>query len=153
MLERHLCSSSEAETEALGERLAGLLRVGDVVALYGDLGAGKTTFVRGLARGLGSEDAVASPTFVLMHVYEGRLPLYHFDAWRLEGPGDLAALGVEEYLEGDGVAVVEWSERAEGLFPPERLEVHLEQGGEPQERRVRLVGRGARGAELVEGLE
>lgn len=153
MLERHLRTSSEAETEALGERLAARLRVGDVVALYGDLGAGKTTFVRGLARGLGSEDPVSSPTFVLMHVYEGRLPLYHFDAWRLSGPEDLAAVGAEEYLEGDGVAVVEWSERAEGLFPSQRLEVHLERGDEPEERRVRLVGRGARGMELAEDLD
>ena len=145
-------STSEAETEGLARRLAPLLRRGDVLALYGDLGAGKTAFVRGLARGLGSEDRVSSPTFVLMHVYEGRLPLYHFDAWRLSGPGDLVAIGAEEYLDGDGVAVVEWAERAEGLFPQDRLEVRLERGSDPEERQVHLVGWGRRGAEILEGL-
>jgi tRNA threonylcarbamoyladenosine biosynthesis protein TsaE len=153
MPERHLCSNSEVQTEALGERLAACLRVGDVLALYGDLGSGKTTLVRGIARGLGSADPVSSPTFVLLHLYEGRLPLYHFDAWRLAGPQDLAAIGAEDYLEGDGVAVVEWSERAQGLLPAERLEIHLERGADPDQRRLRLVGLGRRGAELLEDLE
>lgn len=153
MPESRLRTCSEAETEALGERLAPRLRAGDVLALYGDLGTGKTTLVRGLARGLGSPDPVASPTFVLMHLYEGRLPLYHFDAWRLSGPQDLEAIGAEDYLEGDGVAVVEWSERAEGLLPAERLDIRLERGPGEEERQVRLVGRGRRGAELMEGLE
>ncbi len=153
MPERLLYSDSEARTEELGERLAVRLQRGDVLALYGDLGAGKTTLVRGLARGLGSSDPVSSPTFVLLHVYEGRLTLYHFDAWRLAGPGDLEAIGAEDYLEGDGVAVVEWSERAVGLLPGERLEIYLERGGAPDQRRLRLVGLGQRGAELLEGLE
>jgi len=153
MPERLLFSESEARTEELGERLAACLRRGDVLALYGDLGAGKTTLVRGLARGLGSADPVSSPTFVLLHVYEGRLTLYHFDAWRLAGPGDLEAIGAEDYLEGDGVAVVEWSERAQGLLPGERLEVYLERCPAPEQRRLRLVGLGPRGAEILEGLE
>ena len=153
MPERNLHSNSEVQTEALGERLAARLRVGDVLALYGDLGSGKTTLVRGMARGLGSADPVSSPTFVLLHVYEGRLPLYHFDAWRLAGPQDLTAIGAEDYLEGDGVAVVEWSERAQGLLPGERLEIHLERGAAPEQRRLRLVGLGQRGAEILEALE
>lgn len=145
-------STSAEETEALGERLGGLLAAGDMVALYGDLGAGKTTLVRGLARGLGSPDRVSSPTFVLMHVYDGRLPVYHFDAYRLSGPSDLLGIGAEEYLEGDGVAVVEWSERALGILPEERLDVFLSAGPSPDERVLRLEGRGRRGAQIVEGL-
>ena len=82
-----------------------------------------------------------------------RLTLYHFDAWRLAGPGDLEAIGAEDYLEGDGVAVVEWSERAQGLLPGERLEVYLERCPAPEQRRLRLVGLGPRGAEILEGLE
>lgn len=145
-------TSSSFETEALGERLGALLRAGDMLALYGDLGAGKTTLVRGLARGLGAADRVASPTFVLMHVYEGRVPVYHFDAYRLSGASDLLGIGADEYLEGDGVAVVEWSERAEGILPPERVDVHLAMGEGPDERVLRFQGRGRRGAEIVEGL-
>lgn len=145
-------TTSPEETEALGERLGNLLRAGDMLALFGDLGAGKTTLVRGLARGLGSEDRVSSPTFVLMHLYDGRLPVYHFDAYRLSGPSDLLGIGADEYLEGDGVAVVEWSERAEGILPPERVDVFLSMGASPDERVLRLEGRGLRGAEIVEAL-
>lgn len=147
-----MVSHSVTETESLGERLGGCLRAGDVLALTGDLGAGKTTLVRGIARGLGCPEPVSSPTFVLMHVYEGRLALYHFDAWRLSGPEDLLGIGAEEYLEGEGVAVVEWSERAEGILPSQRLEIRLESLEAPEERRLCLRGLGPRGVELLEGL-
>lgn len=152
MSSKAVTSRSEHETEALGERLAPHLRAGDVLALHGDLGAGKTTLVRGVVRGLGSPDRVSSPTFVLMNVYEGRLPVYHFDAYRLAGPEDLEAIGAEEYLEGDGVALVEWSERAAGLLPADRLDVWLDPGPGPEERRVRLEAGGPRSKSLLETL-
>jgi tRNA threonylcarbamoyladenosine biosynthesis protein TsaE len=114
---RRFRSHAPAHTEALGERLGALLVPGDVVALAGELGAGKTTLVRGLARGLGVTTGVASPTFLLMNTYAGRLPLYHLDAWRA-GPGEaFLADGGVEWLGGDGVAVVEWAERVAGWLP------------------------------------
>ena len=118
-----------AATEALGAALGRGLPAGSVVALSGELGSGKTALVRGLARGLGVEDEVASPTYTLMHAYAGRVPLYHFDAW-LEGREKaLLADGGDEWLGGDGVAVVEWAERVRAWLPGVRLEVTLEHRG------------------------
>ncbi len=115
-----------AATEALGEALAELAVAGDVLALEGDLGAGKTALVRGLARGLGIDDSVASPTYVLMDALEGgRLPLYHFDAW-LEGREKALFLdGGDDWLRGGGLAVVEWAGRVAAWLPVPRLEVRL----------------------------
>ena len=119
-------TASPAETLALGARLAAHLGPGDVVALYGDLGAGKTHLVKGLAAGLGLDaDEVASPTFVLVHEYATTPPLYHFDAYRTERPDEFTRLGFEEYAEGDGICVVEWPERIAPLLPPRTLRLHL----------------------------
>lgn len=115
-------------TEAFGERLGAALVPGSCLALVGDLGAGKTTLVRGLARGLETRSAVASPTFTRMRVLEGRLPLLHFDAWRGGGEG-LFEEG-RELLAGDGVAVVEWADRVTPFLPIPRLELHLRHAGE-----------------------
>lgn len=102
------------ETEALGERLAGRLCPGDVIAYYGDLGAGKTAFTRGLARGLGIDAPVTSPTYTIVNEYlQGRMPLFHFDMYRLESADDLFDIGWEDYLERGGVCAVEWSENVE----------------------------------------
>lgn len=102
------------ETEALGEKLAGKLNPGDVIAYYGDLGAGKTAFTRGLARGLGIEAPVTSPTYTIVNEYlQGRMPLFHFDMYRLESADDLFDIGWEDYLERGGVCAVEWSENVE----------------------------------------
>ena len=102
------------ETEALGEKLAGKLCPGDVIAYYGDLGAGKTAFTRGLARGLGIEAPVTSPTYTIVNEYlQGRMPLFHFDMYRLESADDLFDIGWEDYLERGGVCAVEWSENVE----------------------------------------
>src|SRR5438445_4240567 len=108
--------ADEAATEALGRRFAKALFPGAVVALVGQLGAGKTHLVRAIAEGLGVADgrAVTSPTFVLIQEYEGRLPVYHFDVYRLAGAAPFADLGAHEYLEGDGVCLVEWADRVEG---------------------------------------
>ena len=121
------------ETRAFGLSLGGLLGEGDFIALSGELGAGKTCFVQGLAAGLGYGGAVTSPTFTLLHLYEGgRLPLYHFDVYRLEAPEELEGLGYEEYFYGGGVCVVEWSDLAAGYLPEQRIELVLEKarGGE-----------------------
>ena len=119
-------TASPEETLALGRRLAARLRPGDVVALYGDLGAGKTHLVKGLAAGLGLDpDEVQSPTFVLVHEYPTAPPLYHFDAYRVDRADAFARIGFEEYAAGDGVCVVEWPERIEGLLPAGTLRLRL----------------------------
>ncbi len=134
-----------AATEAFGRRLAGLLFPGAVVALIGPLGAGKTQLARAVAEGLGVADGrvVTSPTFVLIQEYAGRLPVYHFDAYRLRGEADFFDLGVHEYFEGDGVCLVEWADRAEGALPAERLQVRLTVVGETA-RRAKVEGFGQR---------
>ena len=111
---------SPEETMALGRQLGQLLSPGDVVALCGPLGAGKTTFIKGIALGLGVADAreVKSPTFVLMHVYKGLCPIYHFDLYRLDSAADAEEIGLEECLaDAAAITCVEWAERAAGLFP------------------------------------
>jgi tRNA threonylcarbamoyladenosine biosynthesis protein TsaE len=117
------------ETRAIGERLGGLLEAGDVVLLQGELGAGKTTFVQGIARGLGFEGSVSSKSFVLLGEYMGRVKLYHADLYRLEEPEQVLDLALDE-VSADGVLVVEWPERAEGLLPPDHLRVWFEVTGE-----------------------
>ena len=133
-----------AATEAFGRRLAGHLFPGAVVALIGPLGAGKTHLVRAIAAGLGIADArfVSSPTFVLIQEYEARLPIYHFDAYRLRGEADFDELGVHEYFQGTGVCLVEWADRVPRSMPAERLEVQLDVVGETA-RRAELTAHGA----------
>ena len=112
-------SHSPAETIALARTLATTLRRGDVLALSGDLGTGKTHFVKGLAAGLSTAASVTSPTFTLLHEYPGgRLPLYHFDFYRLEAEDEALKIGLDEYLHGDGVCVIEWAEKFPALLPP-----------------------------------
>ena len=116
----------ELETEALGTRLAAVLTPGAVVAYRGGLGMGKTAFTRGLARGLGYQGRVTSPTFTIVNEYEGgRLPLFHFDMYRLEGADALFDIGWEDYLDRGGVCAVEWSELAEDALPPETVFVTI----------------------------
>ncbi len=112
-------SHSAEETIALGRTTAATLRRGDVLALCGDLGAGKTHFVKGLAAGFGAQTGVTSPTFTLIHEYPGgRLPLYHFDFYRLEDEDEALKIGLDEYLDGDGVSVIEWADKFPALLPP-----------------------------------
>jgi tRNA threonylcarbamoyladenosine biosynthesis protein TsaE len=114
-------------TRTFGQRLAERLFPGAVVALIGELGAGKTHLARAIAEGLGVADSrvVTSPTFVLIQEYHGRLPIYHFDAYRLRGDGEFAELGMEEYFEGGGVCLIEWADRVPGCLPADYLRVTL----------------------------
>ncbi|WP_018130950.1 tRNA (adenosine(37)-N6)-threonylcarbamoyltransferase complex ATPase subunit type 1 TsaE [Effusibacillus pohliae] len=143
---------SPEQTRAVAERLARLLQAGDVLTLTGDLGAGKTTFTQGLAKGLGVEEPVSSPTFMLIREYEGRLPLYHMDVYRLGEQAGSEDLGIEEYLYGDGVSVIEWAEFVQPLLPDDYLQVTIRKTGE-SERRIEIAGHGVRFARMLEELD
>jgi tRNA threonylcarbamoyladenosine biosynthesis protein TsaE len=142
-----------AATQAFGRRLAAVLFPGAVVALVGPLGAGKTHLVRAVAEGLGVADSrvVTSPTFVLIQEYQARLPIYHFDAYRLHGDAEFAELGAHEYFDANGVCFVEWADRAAGCLPKEILRITMEVTGETS-RRAALEGVGERYGELVRSL-
>ena len=133
---------SPEETRLLGCRLARKMLPGDTLLLRGDLGAGKSELARGIAAGLGVKETVPSPSFTICNAYEsGRLPLYHFDWYRLADEEELYELGLDEYLGGDGVALVEWPERCEGAIPACCLEIRMSDlGGES--RRLELISRG-----------
>ena len=128
-----MLTHSPAETRALGRQLAKTLKAGDVLLLWGDLGAGKSEFTRGLARGLGVTGYVTSPTFTIMQLHDsGRLPLYHFDWYRLESAEELYELSMDEYLQNGGIAVIEWPSRAEEVLPESYLEVELSPVGDDE---------------------
>jgi len=142
-----------AATEAFGRKLGERLFGGAVIALIGPLGAGKTHLVRAIAEGLGVANpaAVNSPTFVLIQEYPARLPIYHFDAYRLSGPGDFAELGVSEYFQGEGVCLVEWADKVEAALPGEHLRIAIEVVSEHR-RRFEITAAGERYADLVRQL-
>lgn len=130
---------SPGETKALAERLAHLLSLGDVLAYTGPMGAGKTTFTAGLAKGLGSTDWVSSPTFALVQEYRGTVPLCHFDLYRIAGPDDLYATGFFDYLDGTRILAVEWSERIPEALPEDCWHIDL-QPLEGDSRRITITG-------------
>ena len=114
---KELSAASAEEMRRLGAQLAQELRPGDCVVLIGELGVGKTTFVQGLAQGLGVAEPVRSPTFILMREYRGKVPLYHFDAYRIKNLDELREIGFEETVRSQGITVIEWGEKAAGLLP------------------------------------
>ncbi len=129
----------EEATKAFGESLAGALRPGVVVALIGDLGTGKTTLTKYIAAALGVTGTVTSPTFTIVREYKsGRLPLYHFDVYRIEDPEEMYELGYEEYFYGDGVCVVEWADLIEELIPEDALVIEIGYGASEGERVYRV---------------
>jgi tRNA threonylcarbamoyladenosine biosynthesis protein TsaE len=146
-----LISQSERDTRRLGERLGALCQPGDLILLVGTLGAGKTALAQGIGRGLGITATINSPTFTLIKEYSGRLPLYHFDLYRLEDPEAVVALGLDDYLDDDGVCVVEWADRAESLWPPRWLGVRLV-ATRPRERYIYVEGCGSRAQALRDAL-
>lgn len=153
MKQVRLVSQSFENTRKIGKRLAKQAAGGDILCFFGDLGSGKTTMIKGLAAGLGAfDEEVTSPTFVLLNVYdELKWPVYHFDLYRLETTDELFDLGYEEFFYGDGVTVVEWSERLGRLLPKERLEIHLEHKGDDQ-REIRLKAVGKRYEQILKAM-
>ena len=129
-------SHSVQDTEAFASRYAAQLCAGDVIALYGGLGMGKTAFVRGLAAGLGSTCEVSSPTFALVHEYDGKYPIYHFDMYRVHGPDDLYSTGFFDYLESGGIVVIEWSENIEPYLPDNARKIRISRTEQENERRL-----------------
>lgn len=157
--EKRFVTTSTEETIAFGARIGAVLQPGDVLVLTGDLGAGKTQLTKGMAAALGVDDDVTSPTFNILMVYEGaKMPLYHFDLYRLDDPDQLEDIGFYEMLDGDGACVIEWGEQFADEIGPERLDVYLTRldaqaaAGEEPPREVRLVAHGARAEELVAAL-
>jgi tRNA threonylcarbamoyladenosine biosynthesis protein TsaE len=145
-----LVTRNEEETAALGKRLGHLLLPGDFIALMGELGSGKTRFVQGVATGLqvGPDLPVTSPTYSILHIHSGRLPMFHFDLYRLKGAEDVEELGFEEYFYGEGVCLVEWADRLHGEMPAERLIITFSHLGK-DERRIDFAPAGSRYEGLV----
>lgn len=121
-----LYTNSAEETVALGRKIGGQLKKGDVLALQGTLAAGKTTITKGIADALGVEDTITSPTFCIISEYNGKLPLYHMDVYRLEGADDFANLGADDLIYGDGISVIEWSEKIMDELPENTITIRLE---------------------------
>lgn len=135
-----LIAHSHEETEKIAMKLANFLRPGDTLTLEGELGSGKTTFTKGLAKGLGITRNVNSPTFTIVKQYKGRIPLYHMDVYRLEDSDE--DIGFSEYFHGDGVSVVEWAKFIEDYLPEERLEINIEYTDDDQTRKLKLKALG-----------
>ena len=134
--------ANEKETEELGERIGRDADAGTVIALIGDLGTGKTPLTKSIARGLGVTETVTSPTFNIIREYRsGRLPLYHFDVYRIADPDEMYELGYEEYFYGDGICVVEWADIIEELIPEDAVTIHIDRGASEEERIYRIEGK------------
>lgn len=149
MNQYEIITDSSEETFQFAEKLGGFIKPGDVLALEGDLGAGKTTFTKGLAKGLEIKRNVNSPTFTIIKEYQGRLPLYHMDVYRVED--SLEDLGFDEYFEGDGVTVVEWAHLIDEQLPEERLTIFIYHDGD-QKRRMVLEPKGKRYQQLCKEI-
>ena len=147
-----LRSHSARETARIGSALGQYAEAGDVFLLSGELGAGKTCLTQGIAKGLGVDEYVRSPTFVLVSVHQGRLPLYHIDIYRLDEVAEVVDLGLEEYLAGDGVSVIEWASKALEVFPQPYMLVTLTYEGE-NERLIQLEAMGERYESLLSQVE
>jgi tRNA threonylcarbamoyladenosine biosynthesis protein TsaE len=146
-------TTNPEQTEHLGELLGARLGRGDVVCLYGDLGAGKTSLAFGIAMGLEvQEQYIPSPTFAFVNEYKGRVPFYHIDLYRLKTPSELEGIGFEEYIESDGVTVIEWADRAEDELPDERFSIYLSYVSD-NGREMGFLAEGERYKKLLEGLK
>jgi tRNA threonylcarbamoyladenosine biosynthesis protein TsaE len=145
-------TSTTEQTEEVGRVLGTMLEAGDLVCLFGDLGAGKTHFSYGVARGLQVQDQyITSPTFTFVNEYQGRIPLYHIDLYRLNDPSELEAIGFEEYIDSDGATMIEWAERAEEALPEEKLNVYISHVSE-NSREIGFFAEGERYNRLLAGF-
>ncbi len=144
-------SGSEEETASLGRRIGRLLAAGDVVAMTGELGAGKSVLARGICQGLGIKHRTRSPSFAFINRYRGPVDVFHVDLYRVEGTGDLATLGLEEILFGSNVTLIEWAEKLEPALSQAALQIRIEASGE-DERRIVVRGVGEAGRKLVKDL-
>lgn len=147
-------SHSPAQTERIGQRLGEQFIAGDLILLIGDFGVGKTHLVKGVARGLDSNDLVTSPSFVLVNQYQSghaqrRIPIYHVDLYRIAEAGELTTIGLDELWAGDGICLIEWPDRAAAMLPSEHLAIHMQHLSETK-RRLRLVPHGPRYVELLD---
>lgn len=149
-----ISSKNTAETIRIGRDIGGLLRPGDVVALVGELGAGKTQFIKGLAEGagVGKSTYVSSPSFTLINEYPGRVPFYHVDLFRLEQEKEAEELGLEDYFQGGGITAVEWADKIPSLLPKEMLLIHIAYTGK-NTRSLEITGRGRRYLNLVDQIQ
>lgn len=120
-----ILTGSEEETVKVGAAIGGKLKPGDVISLNGDLGAGKTYITKGIAKGLGVDDYITSPTFIIVNEYEGRIPLYHFDVYRINDIDEMYEIGFEEYLYGNGVCIVEWGKIVKELMPENTINIDI----------------------------
>ncbi|MFQ6113758.1 MAG: tRNA (adenosine(37)-N6)-threonylcarbamoyltransferase complex ATPase subunit type 1 TsaE [bacterium] len=118
-------SNSPEQTERIGQEFGYSLKHGDVVALVGELGSGKTVFIKGVCRGLNVADEITSPTFTLIHEYVGRVPVYHLDFYRIQSPGEMRELGCDEYFFGEGICLIEWADKIMEHLPRKRIEVYI----------------------------
>ena len=132
MTRQTLTTNSAEETIVLGEKLGAVLVAGDVIALFGDLGAGKTTLTKGIARGMNLSADIHSPTFTLIHEHPGAVPLYHVDLYRLAHEAEVETIGIDEYIYGDGVTIIEWADRMKSLLPEGRLDIELRMKGDTE---------------------
>lgn len=148
-----LNTESVEETLQIGEQLGKLLDKGNIVCLSGDLGAGKTSFAQGIAKGLGVKDYVTSPTYTIINEYEGRLPLYHFDVYRLNDVEEMHELGYEEYFFSDGVVVLEWADMVRDLIPGERLWITILNTRGDNSREIIIEPTGGVYDNIVKGME
>ena len=147
-------SKSTSQTIRLGKSIGSRLRAGDVVALVGELGAGKTQFIKGLATGagVGKPTYVSSPSFTLINEYPGRVPFYHIDLFRLECQEEAEGLGLEDYLHGGGITAIEWADKVPSLLPKEMLSIHLVVTGK-NTRSIEMTGKGKRYLNLVDQIQ
>jgi len=147
-------SKNAEDTYKIGEKLGKLLFPGSIICLTGDLGTGKTAFTQGIGKGLGVSENVVSPTYTIINEYtSGRIPLYHFDVYRLESSDEMYELGCDEYFYGDGVTVVEWADSVEDVIPAERLWIIINKLEEPDQREIIMEASGSIYEELLKELE
>jgi len=139
-----IITNSEKETISEGEKLGRILKPGSIVALHGELGAGKTAFTRGIAAGLGISASVSSPTFTIVNEYPGDIPLFHFDMYRLENEDELFDIGWDDYHDRGGVCVVEWSEKVPGAFDPDTINIYIKSLGNDK-RSLDIIHQGGEG--------